>query len=577
MTKDKSLDMPFSMSESFEDLLNSDVLSSNKLVGTVVKGEILNIEKGFAIIDVGLKSEGRVSLDEFGHQSSEMKSGDQVDVYVERMENKDGMIVLSREKARREAAWIDLEKSFQSGERVNGSIFGKVRGGFTVDLSGAVAFLPGSQVDVRPIRDINPLMNIDQPFQILKMDRARGNIVVSRRAVLEESRAEARSELISNLSEGQVLEGSVKNITDYGAFIDLGGVDGLLHVTDISWKRVSHPSEALEVGQKLKVQVIRFNPDTQRISLGLKQLEEDPWKDVASKYSEKSNFDGHVTNITDYGAFIELEEGVEGLAHVSDISWTRKGVHPSQLVSVGQKVEVKVLGVDLEKRRIALGVKQCIINPWEQLKDQFEIGSESEGEIKNITEFGLFVGLTDEIDGMVHMSDLSWTESGDDAIKHFKKGEKIKVKIINIDPEKERVVLGVKQLENDPFESGTSNLKKGDNITCTITDVQDAGIEVSISDNMKSFIRRADLAKERNDRETGRFKVGDKIEAKVSSIDKKSRRVSLSIRSLEIESEKNAVNEYGSSSSNSGASLGDILGSALKKQSLTQIQNNIKK
>jgi small subunit ribosomal protein S1 len=553
------------LKENFSDLLEESLVSSKQLAKTVVTGKVVAIENDVVIIDVGLKSEGRISLREFtsAGETSNISVGNKIEVYLERMENKDGQIVLSYEKARREAGWKDLEKSFQANERVNGIIFGKVKGGFTVDLKGAIAFLPGSQVDVRPIRDINPLMSIEQPFQILKMDRVRGNIVVSRRAVLEESRAEARSELISNLQEGQILEGTVKNLTDYGAFIDLGGVDGLLHVTDISWRRVNHPADALEIGQKVKVQVIRFNPDTQRISLGMKQLEVDPWESVASKYPLGTNFEGKVTNITDYGAFVELEEGIEGLAHVSDMSWTKKGIHPNQLASVGQALNVKVLSIDTDKRRIALGVKQCMDNPWEKLQEQFPIGNELEGEIKNITEFGLFVGMNDQIDGMVHMSDLSWSVPGDEAIKEYKKGQRIKVKVLDIDSEKERVVLGVKQLEKAPSEAELSELKRGSIVTCEVVSIGEEGIEVSVGVGLTGYIRKTELSKERSERRIDRYAIGEKVDAKVISIDRKTRRVNLSIKAREVEEEKQVMAEYGST--DSGASLGDILGAAMKK------------
>ncbi|MBP6986436.1 MAG: 30S ribosomal protein S1 [Alphaproteobacteria bacterium] len=548
--------------ESFADLLAASAVCSNKIEGTVVQGTVISIDKDIVTIDVGLKSEGRVSLREFAAAGTkaELKPGDKIEVYVERMEDRDGLVQLSREKARREESWVDLEKAFQNNERVNGVMFGKVKGGFTVDLGGAIAFLPGSQVDVRPIRDTDPLMGIEQPFQILKMDRARGNIVVSRRAVMEESRTEARGEIIANLGEGQVLEGLVKNITDYGAFIDLGGVDGLLHVTDISWRRVNHPSDVLHVGQKINVQVIRFNSETQRISLGMKQLEDDPWKGIEAKYPVEAALQGTVTNITDYGAFIEIEDGVEGLAHVSDMSWTKKGAHPSQFVSVGQKVNVKVLSIDSDKRRIALGMKQCIENPWEALLKNFKAGEEHEGEIKNITEFGLFVSMTDDIDGMVHMSDISWDQSGDVAIKTFEKGKKVKVKILDIDPEKERVVLGIKQLENDPFLEGLENMEKGSVVTCEVTGIQETGIDVKIGE-ITSFIRKAELAKDREERRTDRFAVGEKVDAKVTSVDHKARRVNLSIKAREIDEKNKIMDEYGST--DSGASLGDILGAAL--------------
>lgn len=553
--------------ESFEALLEESLAGSQSLVGSVVKGAIVAIENDLAVVDVGLKSEGRIALKEFttAEKESELKVGDIVDVYLERMEDKNGEVVLSREKARREEVWIELEKSFQKDEHVNGVIFGKVKGGFTVDLNGAVAFLPGSQVDVRPIRDISALMHIEQPFQVLKMDRARGNIVVSRRAILEESRSEARSEILSGLKEGQVLEGAVKNITDYGAFIDLGGIDGLLHVTDIAWNRVNHPSEVLTVGETIKVQVIRFNAETQRISLGMKQLEDDPWVGVEAKYPVGTKLQGHVTNVTDYGAFVELQKGVEGLIHVSEMSWTRRNVQPNKILSVSQPVEVMVLDIDQSKRRIGLGLKQCIDNPWEQLRENFSIGDEVEGEIKNITEFGLFVGLTDEIDGMVHMSDLSWDLSGEEAIESYKKGDTVKVKVIDIDPEKERVVLGIKQLQEDTFSEGAQSLKKGAVVTCEIIAVENEGLDVVVGEGqIPGFIRKVDLATDRNDRRTDRFAPGEKVDAKITQIDKSKRKISLSIRAREEEEEKKALKEYGSA--DSGASLGDILGPLMNQK-----------
>src|ERR1700676_4024074 len=415
--------------ESFAALLDESMGVANSLEGTVVKGRVISIENDAALIDVGLKSEGRVALKEFtaGGGEPEIHVGDTVEVFLERMEDKNGEASLSREKARREEAWTLLEKSFQANERVTGVIFGRVKGGFTVDLNGAVAFLPGSQVDIRPVRDLGPLLGSPQPFQILKMDRSRGNIVVSRRAVLEESRAEQRSELVASLKEGQILTGVVKNITDYGAFVDLGGVDGLLHVTDIAWRRINHPSEALHIGQTVKVQVIRFNSETQRISLGMKQLEADPWEGVELKYPAGAKYKGRVTNITDYGAFVELEPGVEGLVHVSEMSWTKKNVHPGKIVSTSQEVEVMLLDVDPQKRRISLGLKQTLANPWEAFLEAHPAGSEIEGEVRNTTEFGLFVGLPGDIDGMVHLSDLDWNKPGEEAMEDYRKGQIIKV------------------------------------------------------------------------------------------------------------------------------------------------------
>jgi small subunit ribosomal protein S1 len=552
--------------ESFAALLEESMGSKNNLVGQVIEGRVISVENDFALIDVGLKSEGRVLLKEFAPpgQKAELAVGDTVEVFLERMENKNGEAVLSREKARREEAWTELEKAFEKTERVNGVIFGRVKGGFTVDLQGAVAFLPGSQVDIRPVRDVTPLMGTPQPFQILKMDRSRGNIVVSRRAVLEESRAEQRTELIAGLQEGQVLNGVVKNITDYGAFIDLGGVDGLLHVTDIAWRRINHPSEALQIGQSIDVQVIRFNRETQRISLGMKQLEADPWEGVEAKYPVGVRFTGRVTNITDYGAFVELEPGVEGLVHVSEMSWTKKNVHPGKIVSTSQEVEVQVLDTDPQKRRISLGLKQTMSNPWDAFLEQHPLGSEMEGEVKNITEFGLFVGLPGEIDGMVHMSDLDWEKAGEEAIEVYNKGDMVKVKVLDIDVDKERISLGVKQLTSDPFESEMSNVTRGVVVTCTVSEITTGGIEVTISDGVKGFIRKSDLSRDRSEQRPDRFAVGEKVDAKVTSIDKSTRKISLSIKAREVEEEKKAMADYGSS--DAGASLGDILGAALRSK-----------
>ena len=552
--------------ENFADLLAESFGENTNIEGSVVRGFVIGMEGDAVIIDVGLKSEGRVPLKELTTpgQEPDVNVGDEIEVYVERMEDKNGQAMLSREKARREEAWGVLEASFENQERVTGVIFGKVKGGFTVDLSGATAFLPGSQVDIRPVRDLGPLMGTPQPFQILKIDRRRGNIVVSRRAVLEESRAEARSELVSNLQEGQVLQGVVKNITDYGAFVDLGGVDGLLHVTDIAWQRISHPSEALQIGETVEVQVIRFNPETQRISLGMKQLQSDPWESVEGKFPIGSKLEGRVTNITDYGAFVELEAGVEGLVHVSEMSWTKKNVHPGKIVSTSQQVEVMVLDVDLGKRRISLGLKQCSGNPWEDYSAANPAGTEIEGEIRNITEFGLFVGLTDEIDGLVHLSDISWDATGEAALEGFSKGDMVKAKILDVDIDKERISLGIKQLTDDPFAGQMDNHRKGEVVTCTVTVLTDNGIEVSVGESLTGFIRRADLSRDRAEQRADRFAVGEKVDAVITNIDKKSRKLSLSIKARETAEEKQAVEEYGSS--DSGASLGDILGAALAKR-----------
>jgi small subunit ribosomal protein S1 len=551
--------------ESFAALLDESLGVASSLEGTVVKGRIIALENDAALIDVGLKSEGRVPLKEFiaGGAEPELHVGDIVEVYLERMEDKNGEAQLSREKARREEAWTQLDKSFQANDRVTGVIFGRVKGGFTVDLNGAVAFLPGSQVDIRPVRDITPLLGSPQPFQILKMDRSRGNIVVSRRAVLEESRAEQRSELVASLKEGQILSGVVKNITDYGAFVDLGGVDGLLHVTDIAWRRINHPSEALTIGQTVKVQVIRFNPETQRISLGMKQLEADPWEGVDLKYPAGAKFRGRVTNITDYGAFVELEPGVEGLVHVSEMSWTKKNVHPGKIVSTSQEVEVMVLDVDPQKRRISLGLKQTLANPWEAFLEEHPVDSEIEGEVRNITEFGLFVGLPGEIDGMVHLTDIDWSRPGEEAINNYRRGEVVRVKVLDVDVEKERISLGIKQLAADPFEAGMAKLKKGEILTGTVAATTDGGVEVTIGDGVLGFIRKSELSRDRSEQRPDRFAVGERVDAKVTAIDRATRKLTLSIKAREMDEEKRAMAEFGSS--DSGASLGDILGAAISR------------
>ncbi|MCF8880933.1 30S ribosomal protein S1 [Hyphobacterium sp. SN044] len=550
--------------DDFAAMLEASLAGRDLAEGSVVEGRVTAVENDFVVVDVGLKTEGRIPLREFTGPGSKVPAvGDTVEVFLERIENAMGEAVISRDKARREESWDRLEKAFTKKDPVNGAIVGRVKGGFTVDLGGASAFLPGSQVDIRPVRDVGPLMGMEQPFAILKMDRPRGNIVVSRRAVLEESRAEQRAELVGQLAEGETREGVVKNITDYGAFVDLGGIDGLLHVTDMSWSRVGHPSEVVEVGQTLKVQIIKINPETQRISLGLKQLMSDPWEGVKAKYPVNATFKGRVTNIAEYGAFVELEPGVEGLVHVSEMSWTKKNVHPGKIVSTSEEVEVMVLDVDEDKRRISLGIKQTQRNPWDVLAEKHPIGSTVKGEIKNITEFGLFVGIDDEIDGMIHLSDLDWNRSGDEAVKDYNKGDVVEAKVLDIDVEKERVSLGIKQLANDPMDS--TGARRGDTVTATVTEVTTGGIEVAFGDaGMKAFIRKSDLARDRGEQRPERFAVGDKLDARITNIDKGSRRVSLSIKALEIAEEEEAVREYGSS--DSGASLGDILGAALKER-----------
>ncbi|WP_461381621.1 30S ribosomal protein S1 [Devosia indica] len=555
--------------EDFESMLLDSFVDNDAAEGTVVKGRVVAIEKDLAIVDVGLKTEGRVPLKEFGQAGRDgtITVGSEVEVYVDRVENAVGEAVLSREKARREESWVKLEEKYNANERVEGTIFNQVKGGFTVDLEGAVAFLPRSQVDIRPIRDIAPLMNVPQPFQILKMDKRRGNIVVSRRAILEESRAEQRSEIVQQLEEGQVVDGVVKNITDYGAFVDLGGIDGLLHVTDIAWRRVNHPSEVLTIGETIKVQIVRINHESHRISLGMKQLQADPWEGIEAKYPIQAKFTGRVTNITDYGAFVELEPGIEGLIHVSEMSWTKKNVHPGKIVSTSQEVEVVVLEVDPDKRRISLGLKQTLQNPWEAFAEKNPVGSTIEGEVKNKTEFGLFIGLEGDVDGMVHLSDLDWQKSGEIALDDYNRGDMVQAKVLDVDVDKERISLGIKQLAADGLaDTGASDgtgLRKNAVVTTEVIEVNDGGIEVRIADSeVTAFIRRADLSRDRNDQRPERFSKGEKVDARITQYDRKTGRIQLSIKALEIAEEREAVANFGSS--DSGASLGDILGAALK-------------
>nr|WP_319515533.1 30S ribosomal protein S1 [uncultured Cohaesibacter sp.] len=551
--------------EDFAALLDESFSETSPHEGAVIKGTVVGIEKDMAIIDVGLKVEGRVALKEFGAQAKDggLEIGSEVEVYLERIENAMGEAVLSRDKARREESWGKLEKAFEAEEKVTGTIFNQVKGGFTVDLDGAVAFLPRSQVDIRPVRDVTPLMHTPQPFQILKMDKRRGNIVVSRRVILEETRAELRTELVQNLKEGQTVEGVVKNITDYGAFVDLGGIDGLLHVTDIAWRRINHPSEVLSIGQTVKVQIVRVNQETHRISLGMKQLEVDPWSEIEQRYPVGEKFTGRVTNITDYGAFLELEPGIEGLIHVSEMSWTKKNVHPGKIVSTSQEVEVMILEVDPVKRRVSLGLKQTLDNPWAVFAENNPAGTVVEGEVKNKTEFGLFIGLEGEVDGMVHLSDLDWNRPGEQVLEEFNKGDVVKAVILDVDVDKERISLGIKQLESDPFEDASGEMKRGAIVSCEITEVKENGLEVKVvGSDMTSFIRRADLARDRADQRTDRFQVGETVDARITQFDKKNRKLGVSIKALEVAEEKEAIAQFGSS--DAGASLGDILGAALK-------------
>ncbi|MDB5535012.1 MAG: ribosomal protein [Hyphomicrobiales bacterium] len=559
--------------EDFAAMLDASFGDNDALEGSVIKGKVVAIEKDMAVIDVGLKTEGRVALKEFMGPGRDqvLVVGDEVEVYLERIENALGEAVISRDKARREESWVKLEKAFEAKEKVEGVIFNQVKGGFTVDLDGAVAFLPRSQVDIRPIRDVSPLMGVPQPFEILKMDRRRGNIVVSRRTVLEESRAEQRHEIVGKLEEGQVIEGTVKNITDYGAFVDLGGIDGLLHVTDIAWRRVNHPSEVLNIGQTVRVRIVKINHETHRISLGMKQLLDDPWQGIEAKYPLNARFHGRVTNITDYGAFVELEPGIEGLIHVSEMSWTKKNVHPGKIVASSQEVDVQVLEVDPVKRRISLGLKQTLQNPWEAFAEKFPKGAVVEGEVKNKTEFGLFIGLDGDVDGMVHLSDLDWKRPGEQVIEEYKKGDMVQAQVLDVDIEKERISLGIKQLGSDPFATAGASktpeeggeMRKGSVVTCEVLEVKEGGLEVQIvGTDLTTFVKRNELARDRGDQRPDRFSVGQKVDARITVFDRKARKVSVSIKALEMAEEKEAIAQFGSA--DSGATLGDILGTALK-------------
>ena len=550
--------------EDFSKLLETFDTSHVK-EGSVVKGQVVEAGSEVIIVDVGLKNEGRIPVSEFQtvKEIQVPKVGDIVDVYVEKVAGRRGT-VLSREKAIREESWIKLEKIFEKGENITGVIFGRVKGGFTVDLDGVIAFLPGSQADVRPIKDPSTIMDIPQPFQILKMDMKLGNIIVSRKAILEESRSEAREEMLATIKEGDILEGVVKNITDYGAFIDLGNVDGLLHVTDISWSRINHPSEVLTFGQNIKVVVIKFNEETRRISLGMKQLDANPWDNVAEKFPVGKTMSGKVTNIADYGVFIELQDGIEGLVHSSEISWGKTNQNPKKLLTIGQEVEFVILDVDTERHRISLSIKKCQDNPLVKFAEVHPVGSVIKAPIRNITDFGMFVAIDTNTDGMIHESDLSWENNGTELLKNYTKGDEVECKVLNIDVDKDRVALGVKQLSADPNEGLVENFKKNMVVTCVVASTSHDGIEVNVEDKASGFIKKTDLSSERSEQKTDRFAVGDRLDAKVTSVDKSGRKLALSVKALEIDERDKAIKEYGST--DSGASLGDILGAALGEE-----------
>ena len=558
------------LEENFNELLEKSLLDFKYKEGQIIKGTVLSIVNDTVVVDVGLKSEGRIPIKEFHSPGEEhnVKVGEKYDVYLEKLENKEGEALLSRDRARKEESWNNLEKIQDSNQQVMGIITERVKGGFAVDIDGALAFLPGSQVDLKPIKDISPLLNKPQPMIILKMDKLRGNIVVSRRALLEESRKADRSKLLSDISEGDKLKGLIKNITDYGVFVDLGGMDGLIHVTDLSWERVNHPSEKFKVGDEIEVIVTKYDKENNRISLGLKQLTEDPWKNVDNEYKVGSIIKSKISNIADYGAFVQLERGVEGLIHNSELSWVNKNVHPNNIVSIGEELEVMILEIDHNKRRISLGRKQCIENPWKLFADKNKKGDIVEGKIKNLTDFGIFVELSNNLDGLIHLSDISWEKSGEEAIKDYKVDDLIKFKILEIDLDKERVSLGIKQLSSDPSKSDETVNKV---VTGIVSEIEKDKVFVKFDKDKNGFIKRTNLAKSKTEQNTERFAVKEKIDAKVIKKLTKDNLYELSVKDLEIQEEKKALKEYGSSTS--GASIGDIIGAALDKDN----QKNKKK
>jgi len=553
----------FATGENFAELFEGFTKVREIMEGSVVTGSITGISNDAITVDIGIKDEGRIPLKEFVQNGRipELKLGDNIDVYVQSYENRYGKVVLSREKAVRESSWNKLEIAMKKGEQVEGVVFGRIKGGLTVDLNGVIAFLPGSQVDVKPVKDISVLIGVVQPFIVLKMDRDQGNVVVSRRAIIEESRAEAKGEMLSKIKVGQVLEGVVKNITDYGAFLDLGSIDGLLHVTDISWNRINHPSEVLSIGQNVKVQVIKYDAEAGRVSLGMKQLEQNPWEGLDKKYPVGTRMKGKVTNIADYGVFVQLEPGIEGLVHVSELSWTRQNVSPRKFIEIDQEVEFMILDIDVNKHRISLGIKQCTDNIWQSLSEKYAIGTIIEGVVENVVDFGVFINFGECVSALVHANDISWDKKPEELLKSYKKGDKIRAIVLSVDPEKERINVGIKQLDKDPFEEAFEETKKGDVITCTVKAIETDGILVEIAPNVTSFIKRADLSNDKVEQRPERFAIDDLVDAKVVKLDKVNRSVALSIKTLEAEEQKQKIAEYGSASS--GASLGDILGKAM--------------
>jgi small subunit ribosomal protein S1 len=548
------------MSESFADLFEESLNSTPMQPGKIVTGTVVNVGADVVMVNAGLKSEGAIPVSEFLNEKGEIavSVGDLVDVSLESLEDGFGATQLSREKAKAAEAWIKLEHAFEANETVIGLISGKVKGGFTVELENIRAFLPGSLVDVRPLRDTSHLEGKELEFKLIKLDRPRNNIVVSRRAILEKENSAEREALLETLEEGKTVKGIVKNLTDYGAFVDLGGIDGLLHITDMAWKRVKHPSEVVAIGDEIDVQVLKFDKDRERVSLGLKQMGEDPWADIARRYPNSTRIHGKVTNIADYGCFVEIEDGVEGLVHMSEMDWTNKNVHPSKLVSLGDEVEVMVLDIDAERRRISLGIKQCQTNPWEEFAMTHNKGDKVSGAIKSITDFGIFIGLDGGIDGLIHLSDITWEEDNDEVVRDFKKGDEVEAVVLAIDPERERISLGIKQLEDDPFSAYLADHPRGSIVTGTVSAVDARGATIELAEGVEGYIRVADIARERVEDASKVLAVGDEVEAKFTGMSRKDRTLTLSIRAKDDQEESEAVKEY-SNVSASNTTLGDLL------------------
>ncbi|AUB80212.1 30S ribosomal protein S1 [Candidatus Thiodictyon syntrophicum] len=549
------------MTESFADLFEQSLSATQLQPGTIVIGTVVEITSDSVVINAGLKSEGVIPKSQFIGPDGQLEVavGDEVQVALDAVEDGFGVTRLSREKAKRFAAWDYLEKAFEAGDTVKGLINGKVKGGFTVELGTVRAFLPGSLVDVRPVRDTTYLEGKEQEFKVIKLDRKRNNVVVSRRAVVEEEYSAERDQLLKNLEEGQEVTGVVKNLTDYGAFLDLGGIDGLLHITDMAWRRVKHPAEVVEIGQEIQVKVLKFDRDRQRVSLGLKQMGEDPWVNISRRYPEHTRVFGKVTNIADYGCFVEIEEGVEGLVHVSEMDWTNKNIHPSKVVNLGDEVEVMVLDIDEERRRISLGIKQCAMNPWDEFGVTHKKGDHVSGKIKSITDFGIFIGLDGGIDGLVHLSDISWDEPGEQALRRYKKGDELETVVLSVDPERERISLGVKQLDRDPFSSFVAIHEKGSFVVGAITELDAKGATIALGDGVEGYLRSSEISRDRVEDARAVLKLGDEIEAKFMGVDRKNRTISLSIKAKDQDEEQAAIKGYARDISGGATTLGDLL------------------